>query len=489
MPVKVLIPTPLRAFTGQHSVVQVEGSDVRELLKNLTTLHGDLRPHLFTPDGQLRSFVNIYVNDEDIRYLGKEDTPVAPADTLSIVPSVAGGSGVAAPPDTALPELTHDEVQRYSRHLIMPEVGMEGQRRLKAARVLCIGAGGLGSPASLYLAAAGVGTLGLVDFDVVDVSNLQRQVLYSTADVGRRKLDAAKARLTGLNPEVNVVTHEVALTSANALQIFRDYDVIVDGADNFPTRYLVNDACVLLGKPNAYGSIFRFDGQASVFATTGGPCYRCLYPEPPPPGLVPSCAEGGVLGVLPGIIGTIQATEAIKIIIGAGQTLAGRLLLFDALTMSFRTLKLRRDPACPICGDQPTVKALIDYDQFCGITPATQAAAASALPPEFETTVEDLKAQVDRKDPVWILDVREKNEFDICRIPGSTLIPLGELPKRLAELPQGPGAPEIVVHCKMGGRSAKAVALLRERGFTSVKNLKGGILAWIDRVDPSQSKY
>jgi sulfur-carrier protein adenylyltransferase/sulfurtransferase len=488
MPVKVLIPTPLRPFTGQHAVVHVEGGDVRELLQNLTTLHADLRPHLFTPDGQLRSFVNIYVNDEDIRYLGKEHTVVAPADTLSIVPSVAGGSGVAEAP-TVLPELTREEVQRYSRHLIMPEVGMEGQRRLKAARVLCVGAGGLGSPASLYLAAAGVGTLGLIDFDVVDVSNLQRQILYSTTDVGRRKLEAATARLTGLNPEVRVVTHEVALTSANALEIFREYDVIVDGADNFPTRYLVNDACVLLGKPNAYGSIFRFDGQASVFATKDGPCYRCLYPEPPPPGLVPSCAEGGVLGVLPGIIGTIQATEAIKIIIGAGQTLAGRLLLFDALNMSFRTLKLRRDPACPICGDHPSITALIDYEQFCGITPATRANAAPGLPPELETTVDELKARVDRKDPVWILDVREKNEFDICRIPGSTLIPLGELPKRLAELPQGPGSPEIVVHCKMGGRSAKAVALLREQGFTQVKNLKGGILAWIDRIDPSQSKY
>jgi sulfur-carrier protein adenylyltransferase/sulfurtransferase len=489
MPVKVLIPTPLRPFTDQHAVVHVEGRDVRELLQNLTSLHGDLRPHLFTPDGKLRSFVNIYVNDEDIRHLGKELTPVAPADTLSIVPSVAGGSGLVDAPDTVLPDLTREEVQRYSRHLIMPEVGVDGQRRLKAARVLCVGAGGLGSPAALYLAAAGVGTLGLVDFDVVDVSNLQRQVLYSTADVGRRKLEAAGARIKGLNPEVRVVPHETTLTSANALEIFRDYDVIVDGADNFPTRYLVNDACVLLGKPNAYGSIFRFDGQASVFATKGGPCYRCLYPEPPPPGLVPSCAEGGVLGVLPGIIGTIQATEAIKIIIGAGQTLAGRLLLFDALAMSFRTMKLRRDPDCPICGDHPTITALIDYEQFCGITPAARPSAATALPPELETTVEELKSRVDRRDPVWILDVREKNEFDICRIPGSTLIPLGELPKRLAEIPQGAAAPEIVVHCKMGGRSAKAVALLRDRGFTNVKNLKGGILAWIDRIDPSQAKY
>ena len=325
MSVRILIPTPLRAFTGQQAELRLDGTNVGELLENLVSRHGELRHHLFTPDGKLRSFVNVYVNDNDIRYLDKERTPIAETDTLSIIPSVAGGSpGPTAVPEPAtdasgadsLPTLTNDEVRRYSRHLIMPEVGVEGQRRLKAARVLCVGAGGLGSPASLYLAAAGVGTLGLVDFDTVDFSNLQRQVLYDTADVGRPKLAAAKARLSGLNPEVNVVTHETALKSSNALDILGQYDVIVDGADNFPTRYLVNDACVLLGKPNAYGSIFRFDGQASVFAVKGGPCYRCLYPEPPPPGLVPSCAEGGVLGVLPGVVGTIQATEAIKLIVG-----------------------------------------------------------------------------------------------------------------------------------------------------------------------------
>jgi len=505
MPVKIQIPTPLRPYTGHQAVVEIDGKNVGELLQNLTARHADLRTHLFSADGKLRSFVNVYLNDEDIRYLHREETPVTSADTLSIVPSVAGGAP-AAPPEresapaagagvgprvqpAALPELTNDDVNRYSRHLIMPEVGVEGQRRLKAARVLCVGAGGLGSPASLYLAAAGIGTLGLVDFDVVDASNLQRQILFSTSDVGRPKVEAARDRLRGLNPTANIVLHETPLKSANALQILADYDVIVDGADNFPTRYLVNDACVLLGKPNAYGSIFRFDGQASVFATKGGPCYRCLYPEPPPPGLVPSCAEGGVLGVLPGIIGTIQATEAIKLVIGSGETLAGRLLLFDALRMNFRTLKLQRDPECPICGDHPTIKALIDYEQFCGITPATQAAAAGAMPSEFETTVEDLKARLDRHDPVWVLDVREKNEFEICRIPGSTLIPLGDLPKRLSELPQGANAPDIVVHCKMGGRSAKAVNLLRERGFTRVKNLKGGILAWIDKIDPTQARY
>ncbi|MGE5836428.1 MAG: molybdopterin-synthase adenylyltransferase MoeB [Acidobacteriota bacterium] len=496
MAIRILIPTPLRAFTGQQAELRLEGRNVGELLENLVARHGELRPHLFTPDGKLRSFVNVYVNDNDIRYLDKERTTIAESDTLSIIPSVAGGApgtvtdGVTdRVQEDELPPLTNDEVRRYSRHLIMPEVGVAGQRRLKAARVLCVGAGGLGSPASLYLAAAGVGTLGLVDFDTVDFSNLQRQVLYDTADVGRPKLAAAKARLTGLNPEVNVVVHETALKSANALDILSGYDVIVDGADNFPTRYLVNDACVLLGKPNAYGSIFRFDGQASVFAVRGGPCYRCLYPEPPPPGLVPSCAEGGVLGVLPGVVGTIQATEAIKLIIGAGEPLVGRLLLFDALRMSFRTLKLQRDPACPICGDAPTIHALIDYEQFCGITPAAQASSTSTLQAEQETSVEALKSQIDRRDPIWILDVREPREFEICRIPGSTLIPLGELPKRLAEVPQGAGAPEIIVHCKSGVRSAKAVKLLQEHGINHAKNLKGGILAWIERIDPGLPKY
>jgi sulfur-carrier protein adenylyltransferase/sulfurtransferase len=479
MPVRILVPTPLRPFTGQQAVVTADGQTVGEVLRSLTAAHPELRPHLFSAEGTLRSFVNVYVNDEDIRHLSRENTPIAPGDTVSIVPSVAGGSeGSSA--------LSNDEVQRYSRHLIIPEVGVEGQRRLKNARVVCIGAGGLGSPAALYLAAAGVGTLGLVDFDVVDFSNLQRQILYGSDDVGRRKVEAAAARLRALNPEIRVVTHDTPLTSANALEILRDYDVVVDGADNFPTRYLVNDACVLLGKPNAYGSIFRFDGQASVFATKGGPCYRCLYPEPPPPGLVPSCAEGGVLGVLPGIIGTIQATEAIKLVLGIGNSLAGRLLLLDALSLEFRTLKLRRDPACPVCGDHPTVTTLIDYQQFCGIPAATATVAAAAVP---EIAVEALKSAIDRDDRVWILDVREPREFEICRIPGSTLIPLGELPKRLDELPHGADAPPIVVHCKMGGRSAKAVALLREHGITNARNLTGGILAWIDRVDPTLPKY
>ena len=360
---------------------------------------------------------------------------------------------------------------------------MEGQLKLKAARVLCIGAGGLGSPVALYLAAAGVGTLGVVDFDTVDFSNLQRQIIHGTPDVGRSKLESAKSRLNALNPEVDVVTHEMALSSQNALDLFADYDLVVDGTDNFPTRYLVNDACVISGKPNIYGSIFRFEGQMSVFAAPGGPCYRCMFPDPPPPGLVPSCAEGGVLGILPGVVGTIQATEAVKTILGAGETLIGRFLLFDALKMRFRELKVRKDAECPVCGDHPTVTELIDYEQFCGIAPA---AAVTEAPPSDEATVEELKTRLDRQDPFLLLDVREPREFEICRIPGSVLIPLNELPSRLSEL-EGRG--EMIVHCRSGVRSGKAVRLLRESGFGGARNLTGGILAWIDQIDPSLPKY
>ena len=380
-------------------------------------------------------------------------------------------------------ELNNDEVARYSRHLIMPEVGMDGQLKLKSASVLCIGAGGLGSPVAMYLGAAGVGRIGIVDFDVVDYSNLQRQVIHGTPDVGRSKLDSARDRLNAINPEVTVETHDVALSSENALELLANYDVIVDGTDNFPTRYLVNDACVILGKPNVYGSIFRFEGQASVFATKDGPCYRCLYPEPPPPGLVPSCAEGGVLGILPGVVGTIQATEAVKLIIGVGEPLINRFMIYDALRMKFRELKLRKDPDCPVCGETPTVTELIDYEQFCGITgAATEDVSSEAL----DTTVEDLKTRIDGKDEVLVLDVREPQEFQICRIPGSTLIPLNDLPQRLAELE---GYKDMVVHCKSGVRSAKAVKLLHEAGFSDAKNLRGGILAWIDEIDPSLPKY
>ena len=382
------------------------------------------------------------------------------------------------------PALTNEEVARYSRHLIMPEVGMDGQLKLKAASVLCIGAGGLGSPVAMYLAAAGVGRIGIVDFDVVDYSNLQRQIIHGTPDVGRPKLDSARDSLAAINPEVRIDTHNVALSSSNALDLFREYDIIVDGTDNFPTRYLVNDACVLLGKPNCYGSIFRFEGQASVFGAPGGPCYRCLYPEPPPPGLVPSCAEGGVLGILPGVVGTIQATEAVKLIMGAGEPLIGRFLIYDALRMRFRELKLRKDPDCPVCGEHPTVTALIDYDQFCGIAPP--ASAAADPPPSDDATVEQLKARLDQRDEPFILDVREPQEYQICNIPGSTLIPLGDLPSRLHEL-EGRG--EMIVHCKSGARSAKAVKLLREAGFAQAKNLRGGILRWIDAVDPTLPKY
>ena len=482
---RVLIPTPLRPYTGQQDAVELEGRTVGEILSALTKQYGDLRRHLYADDGKLRHFVNVYVNDDDIRYLDREATALKAGDTISIVPSVAGGAPVSE--SDVAPELTNAEVQRYSRHLILPEVGPDGQRRLKAGRVLCVGAGGLGSPAALYLTAAGVGTIGLIDFDAVDASNLQRQILHSTPDVGRSKLQSAREKLNALNPEVRIETYETSLTSANALALFRDYDVILDGTDNFATRYLVNDACVLLGKPNAYGSIFRFEGQASVFATKGGPCYRCLYPEPPPPGLVPSCAEGGVLGVLPGVIGTIQATESIKLLLGSGSTLAGRLLLYDAWSMRFRELKLRRDPDCPVCGDHPTVRELIDYEQFCGVPRQAPAAAApGGLAPELEATVEELKELRASGRPFYLLDVREPQEFQICRIPGSTLIPLGQLPARAGEVPAD--GPEVIVHCKSGVRSAKAVNLLRERGINA-RNLKGGILAWIDRVDPTLPKY
>jgi sulfur-carrier protein adenylyltransferase/sulfurtransferase len=385
-----------------------------------------------------------------------------------------------------LPDLNKEEIARYSRHLIMPEVGMEGQRRLKAASVLLIGAGGLGSPLGLYLTAAGVGRIGLVDFDVVDYSNLQRQVIHGTKDVGRPKLQSAKDRLTDVNPFVQIDTYETTLRSDNALELFEPYDVIIDGTDNFPTRYLTNDASVLLGKPNVYGSIFRFEGQASVFYPRGdGPCYRCLYPHPPPPGLVPSCAEGGVLGILPGIIGLIQAAEAVKLILGEGESLIGRLLLFNALQMRFRELKLRRDPTCPLCGEKPTMRELIDYDQFCGVTPPEEETTEAA---DWEITVTDLKAKLDRGEPLSIIDVRDPHEWQICNLEayGSKLIPLGQFAARMSELSS---EDDIVVHCKMGGRSADAYRMLQQAGFKRIKNLKGGITAWADQVDPAVPKY
>jgi len=381
--------------------------------------------------------------------------------------------------------LSPQEVARYSRHLIMPEVALEGQKRLKAARILLIGAGGLGSPLALYLAAAGIGRIGIVDFDVVDFSNLHRQVLHGTSDVGRRKLQSAREKLQAINPEVDLDLYETRLSSANALSIFEPYDIVIDGTDNFPTRYLVNDACVLLKKPNVYGSIFRFDGQASVFYPPAGPCYRCLYPEPPPPGEVPSCAEGGVLGILPGLIGCIQATEAVKLVLGKGRTLVGRLLLYDALQMSFQEFRVRRNPKCPMCGDKPTISKLIDYEEFCGMRD-NQAPVLQDHLLQTETTVEELKHRLDEQEKVFILDVRNPEEFQICRIPGSTLIPLPQLPQRLGELDR---EREIVIHCKSGMRSLKAQQLLREKGFAKTKNLKGGILAWAERIDRSMPKY
>jgi molybdopterin/thiamine biosynthesis adenylyltransferase/rhodanese-related sulfurtransferase len=385
---------------------------------------------------------------------------------------------------TQLPELTSADLSRYARHLILPEVGVEGQQKLKAARVLTVGAGGLGSPLALYLAAAGIGTLGLVDFDVVDSSNLQRQIIHSTKDVGRKKLDSAEEKLLALNPSLNVVKHETMLTSANALGILKDYDIVADGTDNFPTRYLVNDACVLLGKPNVYGSIFRFEGQASVFATREGPCYRCLYPEPPPPGLVPSCAEGGVLGILPGLVGVIQATEVIKLILGKGEPLIGRLLLVDALAMSFRELKLRKNPECPVCGRNPTVTRLIDYRQFCGIVPETsqEKPVKNNIP---QIGVQELKQRLDAGEELFILDVREPYEYQIANI-GGKLIPQGEVPQRLAEVDRNR---EIIVQCRSGGRSQHIAEFLAKQGYPNVKNLAGGILAWADQIDPKMPKY
>ncbi len=380
--------------------------------------------------------------------------------------------------------LTNAEVRRYARHLIMPEVAMEGQRRLKAGRVLCIGAGGLGSPLALYLAAAGVGTLGILDFDTVDESNLQRQILHGTADVGRPKVDSAADRLQSINPDVAIVRHTDHLDSRNALELFADYDVIVDGTDNFPTRYLVNDACTLLGKPNVYGSIFRFDGQATTFFPPHGPCYRCLYPEPPPPDLVPSCAEGGVLGILPGLIGVVQATETVKLLLGRGRPLIGRLLLYDALDMTFREMKVRKDPKCPLCGPNPSIRGLIDYEQFCGVRGAEAAPTAGDNLLEIDAIA--LKARMDRGEVPVLLDVRNPEEIAICRIEGSTLIPLPELAGRLGEL--NPSVP-IVVHCKSGARSAKAIALLHEAGFTRLTNLSGGILGWARDIDPSMPTY
>jgi len=477
MPVTVSIPTPLRPFTAGNDTIELAGDTVGQVLDGLLAAHTGLKRHLLQDDGRLRNFVSLYLNETDIRHLASTATPVRPGDVLTIVPSIAGGSPATA---EAKAPLSHAEMLRYSRHLLLPEVGVSGQRKLKAARVLTVGAGGLGSPLTLYLAAAGVGTIGIVDFDVVDLTNLQRQIVHGTSTLGRPKLDSAEERLNDLNPNVRIERHETRLTSENALEILREYDVVVDGTDNFPTRYLVNDACVLLGKPNVYGSIFRFEGQASLFYAAKGPCYRCLYSEPPPPGLVPSCAEGGVLGVLPGIIGSIQALETIKWIIGAGSSLLGRLLLFDALKLRFRELELRKDPACPICGTNPSIHELIDYEAFCGI-----GAEPAYHGPEI--TAEELRREMSEKAADLVLiDVREPHEWDIVHIEGARLIPLGQLPERLSELD---GHAEIVTHCHHGARSMKALEILKGAGFGKVRSLAGGIDAWAERVETGLARY
>jgi sulfur-carrier protein adenylyltransferase/sulfurtransferase len=485
----VKIPTPLRAFVGGQREVIVEATTVGAAVQQLADAHPELRRHLLTPDGKIRNFVSLYLNDADVRTLRRDETPVADGDVLSIVPAIAGGipsdaagSGHAGGRSVSLGEVpfSPEELRRYSRHLLLPEVGVAGQRALRRSKVLLVGTGGLGAPAALYLAAAGVGTLGLVDFDRIELSNLQRQVLFSTDAVGRPKLEVARHRLESLNPGTTIVTHEQPLEASNALQIARDYDLVVDGTDNFPTRYLVNDACVLLGKPNVYGSIYRFEGQVSVFDARRGPCYRCLYPEPPPPDLVPSCAEAGVLGVLPGVIGTLQATEAIKLLLNLGEPLIGRLLLYDASSMTFRQLKLEKNPDCVLCSPKATQHELIDYPAFCGVRPKEAAAGVPEVSPE------ELRDELAGPEPPLLVDVREPEELEISHLEHALAIPKAELPERVDELTR---ARSVVVFCRSGGRSADAVKTLLELGFQNVRSLKGGINAWAQRVDPAVPVY
>jgi molybdopterin/thiamine biosynthesis adenylyltransferase/rhodanese-related sulfurtransferase/molybdopterin converting factor small subunit len=490
----VKIPTPLRPFAGGNAEVPSDGATVGALVSGLAETYPELKKHLFTNEGKLRNFVSVYLNDEDVRYLQRDATPVKDGDVVSIVPAIAGGSPAQARPFTTGSPLTvlpppspdtldRDTLRRYSRHLLLPEVGVVGQKKLGRSKVLLVGAGGLGSPTALYLAAAGVGQIGLVDFDEVDLSNLQRQVLYSTRDVGRPKLEAAKERLEALNPNVQVVPIGHRLSAENALEVLRPYDVVVDGTDNFPTRYLVNDACVLLGKPNVYGSIYRFEGQASVFDASKGPCYRCLYPEPPPADLVPSCAEAGVLGVLPGLIGVIQATETVKLLLGIGEPLIGRLLLYDAAAMRFRELKIRKNPGCALCSPTATQKGLIDYAAFCGVAATASEPTEGFLP---EITPEALRDELAGPDPPTLLDVRDPNEWDIVHLEGARLIPRAQLADRLNELTD---ARRLVVYCRTGGRSSQATRLLLDLGFANVRNLKGGINAWAEKVDTSLPTY
>jgi sulfur-carrier protein adenylyltransferase/sulfurtransferase len=481
MTVTIIIPTALRQHTDNEDELKLNARTVSDALKELVTAFPLLRRHLYSDTGRLRSFINIYLNEEDIRYKEGEGTPLRDGDTLMIVPAVAGGARASVDDEGREARgvsFSSSEFARYSRHLIMPEVGLEGQSKLKSASVLIVGAGGLGTPSATYLAAAGVGRIGIVDFDTIEKSNLHRQVLYTEQDIGESKADVARRRLLEINPNVGVEVHKVRLDSSNALDILGAYDVILDGTDNFPTRYLVNDACVLLGKPNVYASIFRFEGQASVFYAREGPCYRCLYPEPPPPGLVPSCAEGGVLGVLPGIMGSIQAAEAIDLILGRGRPLIGRLVLFDALDMTFKELKLRKNPHCTVCGPNPTVKKLIDYEAFCGVE--------EGLGEDLEVTPKALKEQIDSGRDMVVLDVREPFEYEIGHIADAKLIPLGQLAEHVNELDT---ARPIVVYCHTGQRSAQAVRFLNGLGFKKAKNLKGGIRAWGSEVDPTIQMY
>ena len=471
------IPTPLRSYTDGQSEIAVQGQTVGQALDDLTARYPALRQHLFNGKDELRPFVNLFLNEEDIRHLEGVDTPLNEGDRLMLIPSIAGGLDM-------LPELSHEEILRYSRHLLIPEVGLEGQRKLKNASILVIGTGGLGSPVALYLAAAGVGRIGLVDYDVVDFTNLQRQVIHGTAAIDQLKVESARQRMLDLNPMIQVDVYNEPFTSENARRIAEEYEILIDGTDNFPTRYLVNDLCVLTGKPNVYGSIFRFEGQLSVFDARYGPCYRCLFPEPPPPGMVPSCAEGGVLGILPGTIGTLQATEALKLILGIGEPLIGRLMLYNALDVSFDFVNLRKNPNCKVCGPQPEVTELIDYEEFCGV-PSHDHEEGSAGE-RWDITAGELEARLQNGNPVHLLDVREPHELEISRIEGAKLIPLGQLATRLSELDS---ADEMVVFCKSGTRSARALELMVTAGFRKVKNLKGGINAWAREVDPSLPIY
>ena len=479
--IKVLIPYALRAFTERNAEVEVNGATAGDAINALANAYPALKTHLFTEDGQLRDFINLFVGGVNINSLQGLNTPVADNSEVMIVPAIAGGSDGDKIGDNTGAELTNEEIARYSRHLLLPEIGVEGQKKLKAAKVLIVGTGGLGAPLALYLAAAGVGTIGLVDFDVVDESNLQRQIIHSTRDVGRPKTASAKDRIKGINPLVNVVTHNAMLTSQNALELFSDYDIIADGTDNFQTRYLVNDACVFLGKLNVYGSVFQFDGQASVFGSKDGPCYRCLYPSPPPPGLVPSCAEGGVMGVLPGIIGTIQAAETIKLIVGGAKPLIGRLLLFDAWRMAFRELKLEKNPDCPVCGKNPSIHELIDYEQFCGLKKN-----ADSKPIDTISAI-DLKKRLDNGEKIQFIDIREPHERAIVKFPNALVIPLGQLERRMDELDPSVDA---VFLCKIGQRSILGIKALQEAGYKGkLLNLQDGLNAWARDVDKSMPIY